>query len=243
MIRRDLYLEQLMEFVDKPFVKVITGIRRSGKSVLLMLLKKELLDKGVAEKNIIYLNFESFEYSDLVEARHLYEYLKNKIGKKGKYYIILDEIQEVEHWEKAINSIQVDFDTDIYITGSNSRMLSGELATYLAGRYIGIRVHPLSFSEYLDFRKVLGKKDTNRYEAFERFLRLGGFPAIHTASYPEESAYKMTEQNTINREYKPLLAIRDNYPKYVLTTDVQWHDTIEGIQHLHIADFLLLNNY
>jgi len=149
MIKRDLYLNQLSAYIDKPFIKVITGIRRSGKSAILMLIREELLMRGIPEKQIIYLNFESLEYSDIDEAEILYKYIKGKITEKKRYYILLDEIQEVDAWEKAVNSCFVDFNADIYITGSNSRMLSSELATYLTGRYVEIILYTLSFSEYL----------------------------------------------------------------------------------------------
>ncbi len=404
MIRRELYINQIRDFIDKPFVKVISGIRRSGKSVLLMLLKEELAKNNISENQIIYINFESFEFSEITNAKQLYQFVRKKTTQQQKYYILLDEIQEVEGWEKAINSLIVDFDSDIYITGSNSKLLSGELATYLAGRYIEIPVYTLSFKEYILFNERDSNVEKNIYEAFEKFLRLGGFPAIHIANYDEGSAYKivydiytsvilrdavqrnkirdiellervvkyvfnnignkfsaknvadffksqnrkldlntvynylnvletafiiyriprynikgeeilktnekyfigdqallyalmgykdqlisgilenivmlelkrrgyrvfigkldqtevdfigeknnnkiyiqvsykMTEQNTIDREYQPLLAIRDNYPKYVLTMDKTWQDTIDGIIHVHIADFLLNDNW
>ena len=124
MINRELYMEQITPFIDKPFVKVITGIRRCGKSVVLRLIREELLRRGVSEDYIIYMNFESFEWIDITDAKSLYAYMSEKIkGGIGKYYILLDEIQEVEHWEKAVNSFMVDWEVDIYVTGSNSRML------------------------------------------------------------------------------------------------------------------------
>ena len=136
MIKRELYLEQLRPFIDKPLIKVLTGIRRSGKSAILMMLQEELTQRGISGENIIYINFESMEYSDIDNAKSLYSFVKSKITNKLKYYILLDEIQEVKSWEKAINSFLVDFNADIYITGSNSNLLSSELATYIAGRYI-----------------------------------------------------------------------------------------------------------
>jgi hypothetical protein len=405
MITRDLYLNKLFNYVDKPFIKVITGIRRSGKSSILMLLRDELLKRGISEKNIIYTNMESFEFSDLETAKKLYGYIKKKITGKGRYYILLDEIQEVISWEKAVNSFLIDFNADIYITGSNSRLLSSELATYLAGRYIEFHILTLSFAEYLLFkRERTGDKHPDLHREFEIFLRLGGFPSLHLAEYTYESAYKvvydiyssailrdtvqrhnirnvdllervvryvfdnvgnkfsaknvadyfksqhrkidlntvynylnalegafiiyriprydvrgkeilktlekyftcdqallyavmgfrdriisgvlenivmlelkrrgymvftgksgdkeidfvaemkgkkiyvqvaykLAEQSTIDREYTPLLQITDNYPKYLVTMDETWQDNVEGIQHLHIADFLLLNQF
>ncbi len=405
MINRNIYIEQITGFIDKPFVKVISGIRRSGKSVLLMQLIEVLKQKGVNEKNIIYINFESFRYAEITNAKQLYEKIASEIVNNNKYYILLDEIQEVDKWEKAINSFRVDFNADIYITGSNSHLLSSELATYLSGRYIQIPVYTLSFSEFLDFRKeYANKKVKDVYEEFENYLHLGGFPSIHAGSYTQEQAYKivydiyssvilrdviqrfkirdvellervvryvfdnignkfsaknvadffksqnrkmdlntvynylnalesayiiyriqrynikgkeilktnekyfvgdqsllyalmgfrgqqiagilenivmlelkrrgynvyvgklndlevdfiaekqnkkryiqvaykMTEKSTMEREYRPLLKIKDNFPKYVISMDRLWNDNMEGIEHKHIADFLLLREF
>ncbi|MCS2305476.1 AAA family ATPase [Bacteroides ovatus] len=164
MINREQYMEQIVPFIDKPFVKVITGIRRSGKSVVLRLIRDELLRRGVREERIIYLNFESFQWIDLKEAKALYAYIRGQAGDAGKYYILLDEIQEVDGWEKVVNSLLVDLDTDIYVTGSNSRMLSSELATYLTGRYVAFHVMTLSFREYLTFHdlQVMIRRSTGR---------------------------------------------------------------------------------
>lgn len=404
MILRESYLHLLRDYIDKPFIKVITGLRRSGKSVLLMMLRDELINNGIDENNIIYLNFESFEFSEIDDSNKLYLFLHSKISNKKQYYILLDEIQEVKSWEKAVNSLRVDFNADIYLTGSNSRLLSSELATYLAGRYIEIPVYTLSFNEYLLFRQEYSPdKIEGIYAEFEHFLRKGGFPAIHTGNYSDETAYKaiydiyssailrdtvqrynirdvellervvkyvfdnvgnsfsaksvadyfksqnrkidlntvynylnalegafiiyriprydikgkellktnekyfvgdqsllyavmgfkdrlisgvlenivmldlkrrgfkvfvgksnekeidfigekaeykiyvqvtykMTEKSTIDREFTPLLDIKDNHPKYVVSMDETWSDNIEGIQHKHIADFLLLKS-
>jgi len=398
-------LTQLLTFIDKPFIKVITGIRRSGKSAILMLLREELLRKGVQEKNIIFLNFESFELIDLDTAGKLYQFVKAKITDNNRYYILLDEIQEVDAWEKAVNSFSVDFNVDLYITGSNSRLLSSELATYLAGRYVEIHLHTLSFEEHILFKQTrTNKAISDIHSEFNNFLRLGGFPVLHTGEYTYETAYKIVfdiysstilrdtverynirdvellervvrfvfdnignkfsakniadffksqqrkidlntvynylnalegafiiyrtqrydvkgreilktlekyyladqsllyavlgyrdrnisgvlenivmlelkrrgytvfvgksdnkeidfiaemkdkkiyiqvaykleEPSTINREYSPLLDIKDHYPKYLVTMDELWKDNIEGIQHKHIADFLLLKEY
>ncbi|MDP1726206.1 MAG: ATP-binding protein [Bacteroidota bacterium] len=405
MIKRELYLNQLRKFIDKPFIKVIAGLRRSGKSSILLLLQDELLAMGMGKENIIYINFESFEFSEIDKAETLYEYVKAKMVNKERYYILLDEIQEVVSWEKAVNSFLVDFNADIYITGSNSRLLSSELATFLTGRYIEFYIYPLSFAESHAFKHILTQKPvSNRYLEFEFFLRMGGFPALHTSEYTYESAYKVvfdiyssailrdtvqrynirdvellervvkyvfdnvgnkfsannvvdyfksqqrkidlntvynylnalegafiiykiprfdvkgkeilktqekyfvgdqsllyavmgykdrlisgvlenivmlelkrrgyrvfvgklndkeidfiaeknekkvyiqvaykiTEQSTIDREYSPLLKIRDQHPKYVVSMDELWKDNIEGIQHKHIADFLLMEEY
>lgn len=192
MIARTTYLEQLREFIDKPQIKIITGIRRSGKSSTLLLLKDELLQKAVAIEQIVYVNLESFTFSELRTAEKLYMYIAEKIQKGRKTYLLLDEIQEVVQWEKAINSLQVDFDVDIYLTGSNSHLLSSELATYLAGRYVEIPVFTLSFAEYLQFRAAYFPQENQEIrQAFRTYLRLGGFPVIHTTNYSEETAYKV----------------------------------------------------
>lgn len=193
MIERDFYIAQLENFIDKPFVKIITGIRRSGKSSILKLFKERLVVKGVSAEHIVYVNFESFVYADLRTAENLYNYLVPKLASANeKSYLLLDEIQEVKEWEKCVNSLLVDFNIDIYLTGSNSHLLSSELATFLAGRYVEIPVFTLSFKEYLRFRSSFSKsEEPNNKEAFVRYLRLGGFPAIHIAEYTEESAYKI----------------------------------------------------
>lgn len=190
MILRPTYIDAIIPFIDKPQIKIITGIRRSGKSVVLRLLKEELLQRGVQEEQIITINFESFAFIELTKAQKLYEFVKEKITNPQKYYLLLDEIQEVEDWEKAVNSFIVDFDVDIYLTGSNSHLLSSELATYLAGRYVEIPVFTLSYKEFLDFRKQYFKEE-NTANSFVQYLRFGGFPVIHKANYPDETAYKV----------------------------------------------------
>lgn len=190
MILRPTYIDAIIPFIDKPQIKIITGIRRSGKSVVLRLLKEELLQRGVQEEQIITINFESFAFVELTKAQNLYEFVKEKITNPQKHYLLLDEIQEVEDWEKAVNSFIVDFDVDIYLTGSNSHLLSSELATYLAGRYVEIPVFTLSYKEFLDFRHHYFKEE-NTANSFVQYLRFGGFPVIHTANYPDETAYKV----------------------------------------------------
>ena len=136
MFKRELYIKKIRPYIDKPFIKVLTGIRRSGKSVILKLLKKEFLEKGILEDHIIYINFENLDYSDIDDAKKLDQYVKSKILDKDRYYLLLDEIQEVKGWERAINSLMASTNSDIYITGSNSKLLSSELATYIAGHYL-----------------------------------------------------------------------------------------------------------
>ena len=191
MILRTIYIEQVVGFINKPQIKILTGIRRSGKSTVLRLLEKELLQRGVSKQQIIHINFESFVYADILKARELYGYIKTQIKGSLKHYLLLDEIQEVEHWEKVVNSFLVDFDVDIYLTGSNSHLLSSELATYLAGRYVEIPIYTLSYKEFLDFRTYYFPKEQNTVNLFLQYLRKGGFPVIHTSDYTEESAYKV----------------------------------------------------
>ena len=192
MINRELYMEQITPFIDKPFVKVITGIRRCGKSVVLRLIREELLRRGVSEDYIIYMNFESFEWIDMKEAKALYAHIREATKASGKYYILLDEIQEVTDWEKAVNAFLVDLDVDIYVTGSNSRLLSSEFSTYLAGRYVAFHIMTLSFREYLLFHDLpLTISVSDRKTEFLKYLRMGGFPAIHTANYDYNAIYKI----------------------------------------------------
>lgn len=189
MIFRNIYLEKIKPFIGKPQVKVITGIRRSGKSTVLRMLKEELLSQGIANKQIISLNFESFMVAELTVAAKLYTFLKQTISSNKKSYLLFDEIQEVDSWEKVINSLLVDFDCDIYITGSNSHLLSSELSTFLAGRYVEIPIFTLSFNEFSDFRSHYFPNEIPA--DFERYLRFGGFPVIHTADYSLETAYRV----------------------------------------------------
>jgi len=208
MISRPIYIKQLKNFINKPQIKIITGIRRSGKSTVLRLLKETLSSSGVREEQIIMLNFESFVFSGFTTAQKLYDFVKGKIQQDQKTYLLLDEIQEVDDWEKAVNSLLVDFDMDIYITGSNSHLLSSELATYLAGRYVEISVFTLSFREFLDFRNHYLPKEESRSDSFEAYLRKGGFPVIHTVNYDEESAYKVV------RDIYSSVILRDTVQRY-----------------------------
>ena len=373
--------------------------------MILKLLMDELQHRSIKGDRIIYLNFESFENISISDAEALYRYVRDRIKGNDKYYILLDEIQEVDSWERAVNSFLVDFNSDIYITGSNSHLLSSELATYLAGRYVELNIHTLSFGEYLTFKKERkGDSAITLREEFTRYLRTGGFPVLHISDYDEEAAqkivfdiyssailrdtiqrykirdvelmervvrfvfdntgsrlsaksiadyfksqqrkidlntvynylnalqsafilwriprydikgkeilktlekyyagdhaiiysvlgfrdrhisgilenmvmlelrrrgfevftgkwgdreidfvaekrdykvyiqvaYKIHEQSTIEREFNPLMDIRDHYPKYVVSMDEEWRDNLEGIRHLHISDFLLMEEW
>lgn len=192
MIKRDLYLEEIKKYMNKPIIKVITGMRRSGKSMILKLIQEELEKMGIVKENIIYMNFESLVFIDIKDFEALYKHIiKKTFNKKGKIYILLDEIQEVKGWEKAINSFLVDLDVDIYITGSNANLLSSELATYIAGRYIEIKIYPLSFQEYIDFASENNKKTPLSIdEYFYQYLNFGGLPGIHIFNYNKEEIYQ-----------------------------------------------------
>lgn len=192
MIKRNLYLEEIKKYINKPIIKVITGMRRSGKSMILKLIQEELQNIGIVKENIIYMNFESLTFMDIKDFEALYKHIIEKTSdKKGKIYILLDEIQEVKGWEKAINSFLVDLDVDIYITGSNANLLSSELATYIAGRYVEIKIYPLSFQEYIDFVSENNKENSlSLDEYFSQYMNFGGLPGIHIFNYNKEEIYQ-----------------------------------------------------
>jgi uncharacterized protein len=176
MITRTPYLEKVLPFVGKKLIKVLMGIRRSGKTVLLQQISEHIIRSGIPTENIISLNFESLTNISLTDAQSLYSHIMSKAKEKtGTMYLFLDEIQEVTHWEKAVASLLVDLDCDIYITGSNSNLLSSELATYIAGRYVHFNVYPFTFSEILDYSKQNGSSQTKK-ELFLEYLSLGGLP-------------------------------------------------------------------
>ena len=191
MIERSLYTTKIEPFIDKPVIKVITGIRRCGKSELLKIIQQNLAKKGIDEKQVVYINYESIRWNDYLTAEKLYSYVEKNKSKDKRTYLFIDEIQEVQGWEKAINSMLADWDVDIYITGSNSRLLSSELATYLTGRYVECRVYPLSFSEFLYFHKF---NDLGRIPVyFDQYLHQGGFPAFHVANFSDNTIYQMVK--------------------------------------------------
>lgn len=172
MIKRKEYLKQLLSWKDKNIIKVLTGIRRCGKSTILKLYQEYLLNNGIDPSQIISINFEELEYEDLQDYKKLYQYIKDRLVENKMMYIFLDEIQNVPSYEKVVDSLHVKENIDIYITGSNSYIFSGQLATYLSGRYIEIPVLPLSFKEVYN-------PQTNKEEAFQKYIKTGGFPYIH----------------------------------------------------------------
>ena len=190
MLKRDEYIKQIVPFIDKDVIKVLTGIRRSGKSVMLKLLMEELKNRGINENQFIYINFENLKYRNLKNYERLYDFILNKVDDKYKsYYIFLDEIQEVEEWERCVNSLRVDedFKFDIYITGSNAKLLSGELSTYLAGRYIEFVVYPFSFKEFFEIMKEKNK-EIDLKESFQDYVKFGGMPFLHNLDYNYEAS-------------------------------------------------------
>ena len=184
MLIRQKYLDKLISGKDLNLIKVITGVRRSGKSTLLLQYKDYLIKEKVKDENIIYINFESAEFYDIKDYKDLYNYIKIRINNKNKYYILLDEVQNVEKWEKAVNSILVDFNTDIYITGSNAYLLSSELTTLLAGRVLTIKIYPFSFNEFI--KEYPFKKEQDKFEKFDKYLKYGGMPMIVNMNDNEE---------------------------------------------------------
>jgi len=189
MIFRSEYVDKIMAYVDAPLVKILSGVRRSGKSTILQMVASRLRERGVPDSRILFYNFDSLMYAEIKTAEKFYGEIKEKIAQNEKTYLFFDEIQEVENWEQALNSFMIDFDVDIYATGSNSRMLSSEIATYLTGRYVSFHVFPLSFKEYLMFRAQREKKELSNYEEFARYIRYGGFPAIHLQDYSLDETY------------------------------------------------------
>lgn len=187
MLARPLYMDKIKPYIDTPFVKILTGIRRSGKSTILKMLMAELGKMGVPEENIVSCRFDSMEYADMT-AKEMYLELKGRLAKTGKTYLFLDEMQEIEGWERVVNSLLADFEVDLYVTGSNSRMMSSEISTYLTGRYVSFRIYTLSFGEFLAFRREFQDLRDIRTE-FADYVRLGGFPATHLQAYSDDEVY------------------------------------------------------
>ena len=186
MIQRETYLRRIRPFIGQDVIKVMTGIRRSGKSVMLELIRQELLASGIREEQLISYNFEDLRYTHLLNARALHEeILRRAEGISGKVYLFFDEIQEVEDWEKCVNSLRVALDCDIYLTGSNARLLSGELATYLGGRYVEFVIYPFSFREFLELYHTIDPEATVQ-RGFETYLLAGGMPYLANIRYEEE---------------------------------------------------------
>ena len=190
MIIREEYLKKLFTYMDAPIIKILAGIRRCGKSTILEMLHKELISKGIDKNNIICKRYTSFEIDDCYTAKDMYNDIKKEMINDNKYYLLLDEVQDFVGWEKAINSLLEDTNADIYVTGSNSKLMSSEISTYLTGRYVLIPVYPLSFKEYLDFKSSSTKSEK---ELLNEYIKFGGFPIVALGNYDEQSAYQIVE--------------------------------------------------
>ena len=195
MIKRESYMRRIRPFIGGELIKVMTGIRRCGKSVMLELVKQELLDSGVGAEQFITLNFEDLRNAPLCRAEALHaEILRRAAAIPGKAYLFFDEIQEVQEWEKCVNSLRVALDCDIYITGSNAKLLSGELATYLGGRYVEFVIYPFSFAEFLELYRTIAPEASGQ-QAFQKYLLAGGMPYLANLRYAEEpSRQYLTER-------------------------------------------------
>ena len=187
MINRPMYVDKIMAYTDTPFIKILTGVRRCGKSTILQMIIEKLKERGITDEQIVSIRFDSMEYEDMT-SKEMFSMIKERLYKNGKTYLFLDELQEVKGWEKVVNSLYSDYETDIYVTGSNSRMMSSEISTYLTGRYVSFRIFTLSFSEYLTFKKKYAELQDNKTE-LSNYLRLGGFPATHLRNYSDDEIY------------------------------------------------------
>ena len=189
MILRTDYIHAITPFIDAPLVKILAGVRRCGKSTIFEMLVQEIKNKGVSSDNIIERKYNNPDYDDYT-TKKMYADLKNAIKGKGRCYLFLDELQEIGGWEKAVNSLMEDFDVDIYVTGSNSKLMSSEISTYLTGRYVLIPVYTLSFKEYLTFKN---KDIKNARESFDEYVQYGGFPIVGISDFDTKSAYQVVE--------------------------------------------------
>ena len=224
MIYRPNYIKKINAYIDTPFVKVLTGVRRCGKSTILKMIIEDLINKGISKDRILSYRFDSMEYEDIT-AKELFNDIKSKLHENETTYIFLDEIQEIKSWEKVVNSLMADYNTDIYVTGSNSRMMSSEISTYLTGRYVSFRIFPLSFDEYLTFKKEYTTVENIHIE-FANYIRLGGFPAIHTRQYSQDEVYTI---------------VRDIYNSTIFT-DIVKHNQIRKIDQLERIVKFVFNN-
>lgn len=221
MLIREKYLNQLIDGKDLNLIKVITGVRRSGKSTLLLQYKEYLLSHNIYEENIIFMNFESAEWYDIKNYKNLYSYIKEHIKTQEKTYILLDEVQNVENWEKAVNSLLVDIDCDIYITGSNAYLLSSELTTLLAGRVLTVKIYPFSFREFIEEYPFQNNED--KFEKFDKYLRFGGMPMLVNMrdneqlimNYLNDIKEVVLKKDVINRNSIKDTVFLDNLLKYM----------------------------
>ncbi len=193
MISRPLYLNALRSLRNVPLVKILAGVRRCGKSTILAMLREDLIASGIPEERIVWRTYTSEHIDHALDDREMYRDLRERTKGRGFCYLLLDEVQEIENWEKAINSLLEEGNTDIYVTGSNSRLMASEISTYLSGRYVSIPVYPLSLGEYLDFRAAGHDLQTDPKKLFDAYLRTGGFPVIAANDFDVQTAYQIVE--------------------------------------------------
>lgn len=223
MLIRKKYLNQLIDGKDLNLIKVITGVRRCGKSTLLLQYKDYLISQNIPDEDIIYMNFESAKWYDIKDYKDLYNYIKKNVKNQNKKYILLDEVQNVEKWEKAVNSLLVDINSDIYITGSNAYLLSSELTTLLAGRVLTIKIYPFSYKEFLE--EYSFKNDEDKFEKFDKYLKYGGMPMIVNMkdnenlilNYLSDLKEVVLKKDVINRNKIKDVVFLDNLIKYMST--------------------------
>ena len=190
MILRPDYIEAVKPFMDAPLVKILTGVRRCGKSTIFEMIRQELLERGIPEDHIIMKKYTEMDIPDTITAKQMYDELVSRVEDDKRYYFLLDEIQEIKGWEKAVNSLLEGMNADIYVTGSNSKLMSSDISTYLTGCYISIPVFTLSFREYLEFKK----ESTQSYDKLlEEYIKFGGFPIIALGEYEQQSAYQIVD--------------------------------------------------
>ena len=188
MIIRPQYMDILKTYRDVPLVKILAGIRRCGKSTILDMLRDNLVENGISIDHIISMRYTSEDFDEGMTDKDMYKGIKDKMTDNERYYLLLDEVQEIIGWEKAVNSLLENLNTDIYVTGSNSKLMSGEISTYLTGRYISIPIFTLSFAEYLEFKK---SSTLSPKELLNDYLRMGGFPIVAFGNFDERSAYRL----------------------------------------------------
>ena len=245
MIIREKYLCKIRPFYDQDLIKVITGIRRCGKSTILTQIIDELKDNNISEDQIIYLNFESKLYSNIQNDDDLYKYIKDKMNKKIKYYLFFDEIQNVASWEKAVNSFKTDFkdNVSIFITGSNSDLLSGELATHLAGRYVSFNIYPFMFSEVCELKKITNKDKYVLVKDFDDYIIWGGLPQRFALNDEDQCRTYLTDiyNSIVMKDIVERFSIKDldlfnRIVEYIVTTPSQTFSAENLIKYFNVND-------
>jgi len=209
-IPRPAYVERIMAFADTPFVKILTGVRRCGKSAILGMVEAELRQRGVPDGSIAVYRLESMEGGGFKTPKQFYDDVRSRLAPSGRTYLLLDEVQEIPTWEKAVSWVVTDFDVDVFIASSNLPLATSEEPSLLTGRYVQFRIHPLSFAEYLTFREVSGARG-GTYAEFDRYLRLGGFPAVHLREHSADEAYAIVRgiyESTVLTDIVPSGRIR-----------------------------------